>query len=52
MTLEQFDMLKRIEAKLDTLISALADGEEDEEPSLTLDGHPSGGERDQTQSLG
>ena len=43
--------LDRIERKLDTLIKALA--EEDEEPEdLTLDGHPAGRERDQTQGLG
>jgi hypothetical protein len=46
----QINALARIERKLDTLIAALA--EEDEEPEdLTLDGHPAGRERDQSQGL-
>ncbi len=42
--------LDRIEAKLDALIAALAEDEEDQ-PTRTLDGDESGGERDQTQGL-
>lgn len=42
---------RRIEAKLDILISALADDPEQEE-KFDLDGSPlDAGERDQTQSL-
>lgn len=44
--------LARIEAKLDTLIASLADGEEEDQPSTSLDGTPAGRERDATQSLG
>jgi hypothetical protein len=44
MTVEQFAMLQRIEAKLDTLLAMLAD-EEEGEPARTLDGEPDGGER-------
>lgn len=44
--------LDRIERKLDTLIKALAEQEDDEPDLRTLDGDPAGGERDQTQSLG
>ncbi len=44
--------LDRIEAKLDALIEALADeGEEIEQPELTLDGDMVGGERDDSQPL-
>jgi hypothetical protein len=44
--------LDRIEAKLDALLDALADeGEEMEQPELTLDGEAVGGERDDTQPL-
>ncbi len=42
--------LERIEAKLDALIAALA--EDEDPPGTTLDGDPSGAERDATQSLG
>lgn len=46
------EQLTRIEAKLDTLISALAEDDgEDEASALTLDGQPAGGERDQSRSL-
>ena len=38
-----------LERKLDTLIAALA--EDEDEPALTLDGDLMPGERDQTQSL-
>lgn len=50
---ELIQALARIEAKLDTLISALAEDaqEDDGEPALTLDGQHAGGERDQSQSL-
>lgn len=42
----------RIEAKLDALLEALADeGEETEQPVLTLDGKAVGGERDDSQPL-
>jgi low affinity Fe/Cu permease len=40
----------RIEEKLDLLLSALAEDEE-EQPRLTLDGEPAGEGRDQTQAL-
>lgn len=44
--------LDRIEAKLDALLEALADeGEEIEQPELTLDGERVGGERDDSQPL-
>lgn len=44
--------LARIEAKLDTLIAALA-ADEEEEPEITdLEGQTFGGERDQSESLG
>ena len=44
--------LDRIEAKLDALLEALADeGEETEQPVLTLDGEAVGGERDDSQPL-
>jgi hypothetical protein len=43
-------ILMRIEAKLDILISALAEDDGDE-PLLTLDGQPIGGERDQGSPL-
>ena len=33
-------LLARIEAKLDVLIAALADDDEDSPPQLTLDGEP------------
>ncbi len=46
----------RIEQKLDTLIAALADEQDDQEeqdPIVTLDGETiAAGDRDQTQSLG
>ncbi len=42
--------LARIEAKLDILISALAEDDE-EDMVLTLDGQQEGGERDQSQAL-
>lgn len=44
--------LDRIEAKLDSLLEALADeGEEIEQRELTLDGQAVGGERDDSQPL-
>lgn len=44
--------LDRIEAKLDALLEALADeGEEMDQPELTLDGERVGGERDDSQPL-
>lgn len=44
--------LDRIEAKLDALLEALADeGEQMEQPELTLDGEAVGGERDDSQPL-
>lgn len=44
--------LDRIEAKLDVLIAALADDDEEhEEPARTLDGELAGGERDQSMGL-
>lgn len=46
------ERLDRIEAKIDALLDALADeGEEMEQPELTLDGEAVGGERDDTQPL-
>jgi hypothetical protein len=46
--------LSRIEAKLDTMIAALAEYAEDEEeaPAVDLSGNPCGRDRDQSQSLG
>lgn len=43
--------LARIESKLDALLSALAD-EEDQKPGLTLDGDPAGDERQGGLDLG
>jgi hypothetical protein len=44
--------MDRIESLLVTLVEALADeGEEMEQPELTLDGEAVGGERDDTQPL-
>lgn len=53
MTLDEITAtLHRIEAKLDTLIAALAEDADDEDPpQLTLDGTPAGAARDATQSL-
>lgn len=51
MTPEQYETLLRVERKLDALIAALAD-EDEEPPSRTLDGEIAGGERDQGMSLG
>lgn len=46
------EKLDRIEAKIDALLDALADeGEEMEQPELTLDGEAVGGERDDSQPL-
>jgi hypothetical protein len=42
----------RVEAKLDKLLAALAEDEDEEEaPNTSLDGTTFPGERDQTQSL-
>jgi hypothetical protein len=41
----------RIEQKLDVLIAALAGEEEEEQPPITLDGAPAGGERDPWKPL-
>lgn len=43
--------LAAIEAKLDALVQALIEEEEDGQMQLTLDGEPAGAERDQSQSL-
>lgn len=43
--------LDRIERKLDTLIAALAEDEEGEQPGSDLEGNPIPRERDQSQSL-
>lgn len=46
------EQLDRIESLLTTLVELLADeGEELEQPELTLDGEAVGGERDDTQPL-
>ncbi|MBV7502087.1 hypothetical protein [Achromobacter sp. ACM05] len=46
------EQMARIEGKLDALIEALADeGEEMDQPDLTLDGEAVGGERDDSQPL-
>lgn len=45
-------MIGAVDAKLDALIQALADEEDDDPPQLTLDGDHAGGARDQGQSLG
>lgn len=46
----EISQVDRIEAKLDSLIAALAD-EQDEKPQVDLDGNPVPGERDQSQAL-
>jgi hypothetical protein len=43
--------LQRLESKVDALIAALAE-DEDDKPNISLDGEPFPGERDQSQSLG
>jgi len=49
---EMMAALARIEAKLDALLEALAEEDEGEQqPAMTLDGQPTGGERDQGQAL-
>lgn len=46
------EQLDRIESMLSMLVESLADeGEETEQPQLTLDGEAVGGERDESQSL-
>lgn len=45
MTDEQIEVLLRIEAKLDTLIAALASDDDDDEPQYSLDGDLVPGER-------
>lgn len=45
-------MVGAVDAKLDALIQALADEDDDDPPRLTLDGDHAGGARDQGQSLG
>ncbi|MFY2995879.1 hypothetical protein ACOTH8_21390 [Achromobacter xylosoxidans] len=46
------EQLDRIETMLTMLVESLADeGEETEQPVLTLDGHATGGERDDSQPL-
>lgn len=46
------EQLDRIESLLTTLVESLADeGEETEQPQLTLDGEAAGGERDDSQPL-
>lgn len=51
---ELLDRIAGLERKLDTLIAALDEEQEEEEdrPTRTLDGEPAGRERDQSQSLG
>lgn len=50
--LDEPTQLDRIESLLVTLVESLADeGEEMEQPELTLDGEAVGGERDDTQPL-
>lgn len=46
------DRLDRIEQKLDLLIAALAEDQEDQEQGFDLEGNELGKERDDTQSLG
>lgn len=46
---EIYDRLDRIEAKLDALLAALAD--EEQEPAQTLEGDYAGSERDTNQPL-
>lgn len=46
---EIVERLDRIESMLAVLVNSLA--EDEDEPQLTLDGQPAGGERDQSQSL-
>jgi hypothetical protein len=45
------DRLDRIEAKLDALLAALAEEDEQEAPAQSLDGEYAGQERDQNQPL-
>jgi hypothetical protein len=54
MHLEGFDMsaqLNRIEQKLDLLLAALAEPDDDDAPTFALDGSPNGGARDGDQPL-
>ncbi|WP_334159732.1 hypothetical protein [Achromobacter insolitus] len=41
----------RIEEKLDLLLEALADGDQDELPGMTLDGEPAGVSRSEGEPL-
>lgn len=41
-----------IEAKLDAIVQALTEDDDEDQMPLTLDGEPAGAERDQSQSLG
>lgn len=50
-TLGNDDRMQRIEAKLDSLIAALAEDDPEQEPGVDLDGNDVGGERDTTQTL-
>lgn len=45
------ERMARIEAKLDSLITALAEDDPEQEPGVDLDGNDVGGERDTTQTL-
>lgn len=46
------DAIRRLEQKVDTLIAALAQDDDTDQPTRTLDGHVFHGERDQTRGLG
>ena len=43
--------LDRIEAKLDLLIQALSEEDQEVEPGYDLDGNPAGMDRDESQEL-
>lgn len=48
---EVADRLARIEAKLDALLDALAEDEDEQEAGVDLDGNAVGGERDEGETL-
>jgi len=48
---EALRLLKAIDAKLDALLGALAEEDDDEDPGLDFDGKPNGREREPGQPL-
>jgi hypothetical protein len=51
MSKEMVEALRRIERKLDALIMALAEEDDEDQPLTTLDGEPVMGERNQDAPL-